>query len=141
MTAPNRRRSFVADGKVLFSYKLVWLLAIVNLALFGVFAYTALPAMMSGDASQIGLGNLYLLGLVTTLLTLSCVGLAIYSVVQWHRLLGAAYRIQTSIREVHTAFRNDEKWTAVRLREGDQLVPLAEEVNELVSALAAGEQS
>ncbi len=135
---PNRRKAFVADRSVLLGYKLIWALATVNLILFGFFAYTAFPALMTGDSGQIGLGSLYMLGIVTTLLSFGSIGLAIYCVVHWHRLLGAAYRIQTSIREVHTTYREEGRVSgSVRLRQGDQLLPLADEVNELVTTLAS----
>lgn len=133
----NRRNTYVGDRRVLFAYRCIWTLASLNLILFLVFGNFAWQAIAAGEPTAIGMGGLYALGIVTTLLTFTALGLGVYSVVHSHRLLGAAYRIQASIREVKDACRdNPRPVPSVKLREGDHLEPLAREVNELVTQLS-----
>lgn len=134
----NRRNTILSDRRIITAYKLIWILATINLVLFGVFSYQFFGVANPAPGASAGIGSLYLLGVVTTLLTFASLGLGVYAVIHSHRLLGAAYRIQTSLRQVSEACKAENKdIPTVRLREGDQLEPLAKELNDLVHALSS----
>jgi hypothetical protein len=78
--------------------------------------------------------DVLLLGLLNfTFVMLLLIGMAVYAIIQSHRVAGPAYRFRRALKQLH---RRDYDWY-LQLRQKDYLHDLAEQVNVLNHALKA----
>lgn len=142
-----KRRQFIVDFPLQLSYMGVYLATITLLAVgFGALntvftkVYREMPKI-----SRYGLGeplppslqdhpDVLLFGLLNfTFVMLLLIGMAVYAIIQSHRIAGPAFRFRRALKQLH---RRDYDWF-LQLRRKDYLHDLAEQLNVLNHSLKA----
>ena len=142
-----KRRKLIVDFPLQLSYMGVYVATITLLAV-GFAALNYVFTRVYKQMPQIhryGLGepfptalqdqpDVLLLGLLNfTFVMLLLIGMAVYAIVQSHRVAGPAYRFRRALKQIH---RRDYDWF-LQLRRKDYLHDLAEQLNMLNQALKA----
>ncbi|MGE0708374.1 MAG: hypothetical protein AB7N76_18855 [Planctomycetota bacterium] len=135
-----KRRTLLVDRNLQINYVGVYL-ATITLLVVGFLALNMIFAALYRRALQIQLQqpfdnetNLLFLGVLNAVFVLLLViGMAVYAIIQSHRVAGPALRFR---RALHALHRRDYDWY-LRLRSKDYLQDIAEQVNGLNNALKA----
>lgn len=130
-TSRFRRKQIIIDSTFQFQYMVFWILTGTGVLLLGVLVF-ALWKMLGGGRNPefsgpviktaVGMGIFVLL---------FCALMGILSIYLTHRVAGAAYRLQKTLRSVAEGDLTQE----FRLRKSDYLQTLATELNGFVSTL------
>ncbi|HBP20156.1 MAG TPA: hypothetical protein DEA08_20495 [Planctomycetes bacterium] len=135
-----KRRKILVDWNLQISYVGVYL-ATLTLLVVGFLALNMIFASLYKRALAIQVHrpfddetNLLFLGVLNVVFVLLLViGMAVYAIIQSHRVAGPALRFR---RALHALHRRDYDWY-LRLRSKDYLQDIAEQVNGLNNALKA----
>lgn len=130
-TGRFRRKQIVIDRSFQFQYMIVWVLTGIGVVMLGIAVYALWKAGGGGRNPQfagpviktaVGMGVFVLL---------FCALMGVLSVYLTHRVAGAAYRLQKTLRTVSEGDLNQQ----FQLRKNDYLQDLAAELNAFVAAL------
>jgi hypothetical protein len=135
-----KRRKLLVDWNLQLSYIGVYL-STLTLLVVGFLALNMIFASLYKRALQIQIQRpfdnetnfLFLAVLNVVFILLLVIGMAVYAIIQSHRVAGPALRFR---RALHALHRRDYDWY-LRLRSKDYLQDIAEQVNGLNNALKA----
>ena len=135
-----KRRTLLIDWNLQLSYLGVYL-GTLTLLVIGFAALNMIFASLYNQALRIQMQrpfdeetNVLFLGVLNVVFVLMLViGMAVYAIVQSHRVAGPALRFR---RGLHAMLRRDYDWY-LQLRSKDYMQDIAEQVNELNNALKA----